>query len=249
LTTIGPWAVKCGYAMRIWDMKGCLICGKPIADKRKFCSRQCYGEAYRMRLISNSGHFSKGQQSPNKGRTLESWVGEERGRAIRQKMSENSRKKAPFLRELNQDKSILERRIVSRKFHDAFVESVVTEMRKKGIRCFTLSEYVTEKRIPDAIFFDGKQLVALEVEQQKRWKPTQPAMIDRLTYMNSLAGFFDATIVIFPNQSEGLEDQVRRLTPGLTPDGQIRLNAQQHAGDFGGLKSKNADPREPADPA
>jgi hypothetical protein len=230
-------------------VNSCLICGKTISDRRKFCSRRCYGEGYRMRLIANSGQFKKGQQSPNKGRTLESWVGEERARAIRLKMSENSKKKAPFLRELNKNKTILERRIVSRKFHDAFVESVVTGMRRKGIRCFTLSEYVTEKRIPDAILFDGKRLIALEVEQQKRWKPTQPAMLDRLTYMNSLAGFFDATIVIFPNQAQGLEDQVQRLTPELTPDGQIRLNAHQRAEDFGGLKSKNADPREPADPA
>ncbi len=86
-------------------MKGCLICGKPISEKRKFCSRKCYGQAYRNKLVENSGHFKKGQQSPNKGRTLESWVGIERARAIRLKMLENSKSKAPFLRELNRDKS------------------------------------------------------------------------------------------------------------------------------------------------
>jgi len=159
--------------------------------------------------------FKKGQESPNKGRTLESWVGEERGRAIRLKMSENSKKKAPHLRMLNQDKSVLERRLISRKFHDAFVEATVTEFRRNGIRCFTLSEYVKEKRIPDAILFNGKELIALEVEQVKRYKPTQSAMLDRLQYMNSLANFFDRTVVIFPDQRDGLEAQVLRLLPEL----------------------------------
>jgi hypothetical protein len=130
-------------------------------------------------------------------------------------MSQNSKKKAPFLQQLNQDKSILEKRKVSCRFHEAFVEATVAEMRKKGMRCFILSEYVKEERMPDAILFDGKELVALEVEQQKRYKPTQPAMVSRLEYVNSLANFFDRTIVIFPNQKDGLKDQVLRLLPKL----------------------------------
>lgn len=196
-------------------MGNCLACGKPISDKRKFCNRLCYAEGYRLKLIEKKGLFRKGQQSPNKGRTLESWVGEERGKAIRLRMSENSKKKIPHLRQLNQDKSVLARRIISRKFHDAFVEATVTELRGKGLRCFTLSEYVKEKRIPDAIIFDGKELVALEVEQMKRYKPSQPAITDRLQHMNSLANFFDRTIVTFPNQKDGLGEQVLRLLPEL----------------------------------
>lgn len=173
-----------------------------------------YGEAYRLKLITNRGQFRKGQQSPNKGRTLESWVGVERAKVIRAKMSLNSKKKAAFLRKLNQDKSILDKRIVSRKFHEAFVEAVVAAMRREGLRCFPLSGYVTEKRIPDAILHDGKELIALEVEQQKRWKPTQSAIESRLTHLNSLAGFFDRTIVLFPDQREGLQ-QLERLLPKL----------------------------------
>jgi len=196
-------------------MPNCLACGKLIRPRRKFCDRRCYAEGYHLNLVDNKGMFKKGQESPNKGRTLESWVGEERGRAIRLKMSENSKKKAPHLRMLNQDKSVLERRLISRKFHDAFVEATVTEFRRNGIRCFTLSEYVKEKRIPDAILFNGKELIALEVEQVKRYKPTQSAMLDRLQYMNSLANFFDRTVVIFPDQRDGLEAQVLRLLPEL----------------------------------
>ena len=196
-------------------MGNCLVCGKLISSRRKFCDRVCYAEAYHRNLIHNRGLFKKGQQSPNKGRSLESWVGEERGRAIRLKMSLNSKRRVPFLLNLNQNKSVLERRIASRKFHDAFIDSTVREIRKRGAKCFTLSEYVKEKRIPDAIIYDGKELIALEVEQQKVWKPTQSAIVDRLTRLNSLAHFFDRTIVIFPNQKEGLEDQVFRLLPRL----------------------------------
>jgi hypothetical protein len=151
------------------SLSNCLVCSNQISPKRKFCSRKCYGEAYAMKLIENNGLFKKGQQSLNKGRSPESWVGEERATEIRLKMSENSKKKAGFLRRLNEDKTVLARRIVSRKFHDAFVSETVGELRSKGVRCFTLSEYVKEKRIPDAILFDGEEIVALEVEQQKRY--------------------------------------------------------------------------------
>ena len=180
---------------------------------------------------------------------MESWVGKERADEIKTRMSVNSKKKAKFLKALNEDECVLERRIISRKFHDAFVDMTVSELRRKGMKCFILSEYVKEKRIPDAIVFDGKQLVALEVEQQKRYKPSQSAMIDRLTRINSLAGFFDETIVIFPNQSEGLTEQVQRLLPQIVPQDEIRLNALQDSQSLGGLKKEHADPRESADPA
>lgn len=196
-------------------MTSCLVCRKPIQRRQKFCSRQCYADACRRGLIRNSGQFKKGHESPNKGRTLESWVGEARASEIRLSMSVNSRKKAVHLRRLNRDPSILQHRIVSRKFHDAFVEAMVARFRASGLKCFTLSEYVKEKRIPDAIIFDGKQLVALEVEQQKRYKPSHAAIIDRLTRMNSLCNFFGRTIVVFPRQSEGLDDQVDRLMPAV----------------------------------
>ncbi len=196
-------------------MHNCRVCGNLIEDKNKFCNRICYAKAYELNLIHNTGLFKKGQQSPNKGRSLESWVGEVKGKEIRLKMSENSKKKTPHLRRLNQDKAVLERRIISRKFHDAFVKSTVDEMRERGVKCFILSEYVKEKRIPDAILFDGIELVALEVEQEKVYKPSHSTTIDRLTRINSLPNFFDRTIVIFPSQKEGLEGQVQRLLPDV----------------------------------
>lgn len=149
---------------------------------------------------------------------MESWVGEERAIEIRKRMSENSKKKAAHLRRLNEDQSVLAHRIVFRKFHDAFVEATVARLRSAGTKCFILSEYVKEKRIPNAILFDGTDLVALEVEQQKRYKPSQAAIFERLTKMNSLCGFFNRTIIIFPDQAKGLEGQVDNLLPRMTRD-------------------------------
>ncbi len=181
-------------------MASCLTCSSLLSSQQaKFCSKKCYFEALRLGMISNKGMFQKGQASPNKGRTLESWVGPERALEIRKKMSKLSKLKAESLRRLNSDQTILEMRVVSRKHHEEVVRLIIEELRSLGYRCFTLSEYVREKRIPDAIIFDGLRLTALEVEQEKRYKPSHESMTLRLSHLNSLAQFFDGTIVVFPD--------------------------------------------------
>src|SRR6266480_110147 len=149
-------------------------------------------------IIKNKGQFRKGMPSLNKGRTLESWVGKERAQEIKRKMSENSKGKAVHLRRLNEDTQTLEKRKVSRRFHEAIVQSLVREFRSLGWRCYTLSEYVKEERTPDAILCDGKEIVALEVELKKRWKPSNESMTKRLTDLNDASRFFDRTTVVFP---------------------------------------------------
>jgi hypothetical protein len=146
--------------------------------------------------------------SPNKGRTLESWVGKERSREIRNRMSENSKGKAGQLRRLNEDPRALAKRKLSRRFHEGVVQRLVGEFRNLGWRCYTLSEYVKEERTPDAILFDGKELVALEVELKKKWKPTDESMIRRLSDLNGLSRFFDRTSVVFPDERLGMSDQI-----------------------------------------
>ena len=169
------------------SLKNCRNCGKPLVKRRlQFCDRACVAEAYRKGIIANKGSFRKGVTSLNKGRTLESWVGKERAQEIKRRMSENSKGKASQLRRLNSDARTMEKRKISRRFHEAAVQNLVQEFRKLGWRCYTLSEYVKEVRTPDAILFDGKELVALEVELQKRWKPTEESMIRRLTDLKSL---------------------------------------------------------------
>jgi len=187
-------------------VKGCLVCGSPVQDKRKFCSRRCYGQGYRIGLVVNPGNFRKGSVSLNKGKTLESWVGEERAKEIKAKMSLNSRAKAPQLRRLNDDPSITARRLVSRRFHDDVVLWLSNRLRSYGARVFVLSEYVKEKRIPDAIIFDGRRLIALEVETEKRWKPSHASTEDRLSRLNSSCGFFDLTKVVFPAAGDSVEE-------------------------------------------
>ena len=146
--------------------------------------------------------------SLNKGRTLESWVGKERAQEIRQRMSENSRRKAPQLRRLNNDSQVLERRKASRRFHEAVVQNLVREFRNLGWRCYTLSEYVKEERTPDAILYDGKEIIALEVEMKKRWKPTEESMTRRLTDLNDSSRFFDRTSVVFPEEGTNIDVQI-----------------------------------------
>lgn len=68
-----------------------------------------------------------------------------------------------------------------------------------------LSEHVKEKRIPDAIIFDGRRLVALEIETEKRWKPSHASTEDRLSRLNSNCGFLDVTRVVFPSMGESIE--------------------------------------------
>jgi len=186
-------------------MHSCPVCGSAITNKNKFCSRNCVREGYRLGMVINSGNFKKGSISLNKGRTLESWVGEERAREIKTRMSLNSRNKAPQLRKLNDDPTITARRLESRHFHDEVVLWLSNQIRSSGARVFVLSEYVREQRIPDAIIFDGKKLIALEVETEKRWKPSHASSEDRLSRLNSKCGFFDETKVVFPAMGESID--------------------------------------------
>ena len=163
-------------------------------------------EGYRLGMVVNPGNFKKGSVSPNKGRTLESWVGEDRAREIRRRMSVSSQKKAPHLRKLNDDPTITSRRLASRHFHDEVVLWLCGRMRAQGAGVFVLSEYVKEKRIPDAIVFDGKRLLALEVETEKRWKPSHASTQDRLSRLNFNCGFFDETKVVFPSIGASLDE-------------------------------------------
>jgi hypothetical protein len=162
-------------------------------------------EAYRKGLVVNAGLFKRGSQSLNKGRTLESWVGEERAREIKARMSLNSVKKAPHLNRLNKDPLVLARRLESRRFHDKVVGWLASKLRQDGCRVFVLSEYIREKRIPDAIVYDGKECIALEVETEKRWKPSHASIEERLTRLNSLCGFFDRTAVVFRSVGESVD--------------------------------------------
>jgi hypothetical protein len=146
--------------------------------------------------------------SLNRGRTLESWVGRERAQEIKHKMSENSKAKAVHLNRLNTDAQVLQKRKVSRRFHETAVQKLVQEFRDLGWRCYTLSEYIKEERTPDAILYDGKEIVALEVELKKRWKPTEESMIRRLTDLNDSSRFFDRTSVVFPDEDVDLAEQI-----------------------------------------
>ena len=110
------------------------------------------------------------------------------------------------MRKLNDDPTIVARRLKSREYHDAVVLWLANELRGKGHRVFTLSEYIKEKRIPDPILFNGTELIAVEVETEKRWKPSHPSTEERLSRLNAYAGFFDRTRVVFPSVNDPIEN-------------------------------------------
>lgn len=74
-----------------------------------------------------------------------------------------------------------------------------------------MSEYIKEKRIPDAIVFDGANIIALEVETEKRWKPSHPSTEDGLSRLNALSSFFDKTRVVYPSP----DDSIDRIGPAF----------------------------------
>ena len=53
--------------------------------------------------------------------------------------------------------------------------------------------------------FDGKKLIALEVETEKRWKPSHASSEDRLSRLNSKCCFFNETKVVFPALGDSLD--------------------------------------------
>ena len=187
-------------------MHNCPTCNRRISDQNKFCDRNCVREGYRLGIIINSGNFKKGSVSLNKGHTLESWVGEEKAKEIKARMSLHSRGKAAQLRRLNDDPTVLRRRLKSRAFHDEVVIWLASRLREQGSRVFVLSEYVKERRIPDAILFDGKKLIAIEVETEKRWKPSHQATDERLKRLNSLSNFFDEVKTVFPRMGDPVSE-------------------------------------------
>ena len=63
-----------------------------------------------------------------------------------------------------------------------------------------------------------ERVIALEAETEKRWKPSHASTQDRLSRMNSLCGFFDASKVVFPALGESPEE----IGPGFIE--KIRLN-------------------------
>lgn len=130
-------------------------------------------------------------------------------------MSINSKKKAEFLRQLNTNREFLTKRAASRKIHEQVVKAIVDELRARGRRCYILSGYVREKRVPDAIVFDDGKLLALEIEMEKRYKPSAPVIAERLRSLNGLAKFFDETRVLFISPSKPLKGVVNDCLKAL----------------------------------
>ncbi|MEM3389633.1 MAG: hypothetical protein QW491_09510 [Thermoproteota archaeon] len=161
----------------------CLICGKSVKNRKlttKFCSRECYFEAYRRGFIKNRRWFGYPEgNSPYRGRTSGSF-----------KMGH------PFMGDPHtwfkkgQKQWYVERGLPppakgktwSKDFHSKIVMEELKNLRKQGFICVPI-----QNPIPDIVAFKNGKVYAVEVELTP---PPDYAKYERIPH------FFDDVIWI-----------------------------------------------------
>lgn len=153
---------------------------------------------------ANKTSFKKGQIPMNKGKPLEEFVGTERARKIRQQMSDSSKGKATFLMGLNKNPQILAKRKSSRLKHENYIMELLYKLRLNGEKVFPLSQYVRDEKQPDLILVKDGKLIAIEVEQDKRYKASRKTIERKYERMHKKNKFFDEvkTIWLVEGRSE-----------------------------------------------
>ena len=102
---------------------------------------------------------------------------------------------AEFMNRLNTPE-YLERKKLTRRYHEVVVLRKEKELRDQGYRTFCTSNYAHHSRIPDiiAISPEGK-VVAVEMETIRRYKSSIESLRRRYTILLMKEGFFDDVIV------------------------------------------------------
>lgn len=149
------------------------------------------------------GRFIKGSIPFNKGKTWEEAIGRKFAHKVKQTMSEkaNTPSRKERLAKMNSDPEFLAKRSESRLFHDSVVDDVSSIMRERGDRIYILSNYVKDA-MPDIIVFRNGKLYAIELEQEKQWKPSMENMAKRKTMAHKKHNFFDEVVLVpFNNET------------------------------------------------
>jgi hypothetical protein len=143
------------------------------------------------------GRFVKGSVPFNKGKTWEESIGRELARKVKLDMSEKA--KTPTRKErlakMNSDPEFLRKRAISRAYHDEVVGDISNILRERGDRIYVLSSYVNDA-IPDIIIFKNGKLYAIELEQEKIWKPSMETMAKRKRNAHKKHNFFDEVVLV-----------------------------------------------------
>ena len=102
----------------------------------------------------------------------------------------------PRLKNMWNDKSLLEKRIKTRHIHEEHVYMKEKELKEKNYRVFVTSNYATHKRIPDliAISPEGK-IIAVEIETVRNYKASIDTIRKKYTDLLLSEGFFDDVLV------------------------------------------------------
>lgn len=158
------------------------------------------------------GRFLKGSVPFNKGKTWEESIGRKLAKKVKQTMSEKA--KSPFRKErlakMNSDPEFLRKRAISRAYHDEIVGKVSDIIRGRGNRIYVLSSYVKDA-IPDIIIFKNGKLYAIELEQEKVWKPSMETMAKRKTQLHKKHNFFDEIILLPFNKETNISKLVEYI--------------------------------------
>ncbi len=90
----------------------------------------------------------------------------------------------------------LERKKITRRYHEQVVIEEEKLLRQQGYRTFCTSNYAHHYRIPDiiAISPEGK-VIAIELESIRRYKSSVESLGKRYTILLMKEGFFDDVIV------------------------------------------------------
>ena len=100
-----------------------------------------------------------------------------------------------FMHLLN-DPAMLEKKKITRRYHEDMVLQKEQELRAKGYKTFCTSNYTRHIRVPDiiAISPEGK-IIAVETETIRRYKSSVECLRKKYTVLLMKEGFFDDVIV------------------------------------------------------
>lgn len=102
----------------------------------------------------------------------------------------------PWMKNMWNDKSLLEKRMKTRQLHEEHVLMKERELKDKNYKVFVTSNYAHHKRIPDLIAINPEgKVIAIEIETIRKYKASIDTLRKRYTDLLLIEGFFDDVLV------------------------------------------------------
>lgn len=161
-------------------------------------------------MRDSKGRFTKGNIPNGKGKTLEEFVGEKRAKEIKEKMSKRGKKKRFGLAKLNKDPVALKKRTKSRAIHEDKVIGLGKALRNLSNKVLVTSNWSHEAQ-PDLILIKDGKVIAIELESQKKWKPSFKTIKRRKEALHSKSQFFDKVKVVMFKENTSIEEILKEV--------------------------------------